>query len=503
MQKILSKSNPALPLFLIFISAHLICWTLIPIIVRYNLPMDSIEGAIWGQQLEWGYDKNPFLNGWLTAFAIYIGGNSGWAIYLFSQLAVSICFLAVFLLARKMVPPLHALVAVIMLEGVQYYNFHAIDFNDNTLELCTWGLTVYFFYCATTIKNHDLKASGFWMLTGIFASLGIMAKYYTIMLLLALFLFLISQPEGRRQLQSWPPYLGLIVCVAIMMPHIVWLFQHDFITIDYVFMRTKSDYHLSNHVFFPAQFAWQQFQVLIPPSILFAIILLCERNRSDKNIQITRFNRRFLLYAGCGPFLLTLLLAFCLGIKLRAGWGMPLFSLYGLLLVGLFRPSISKKTSYRFFLSSLLLMAILLAGYIYSLTWTNTRTSANFPGKELANIVTAEWSKRYHTKLSYVAGPRWIAGNVSFYSPDHPHVFMEWNKHTSPWINLTDLQKKGAVFVWDMEKNPGLKRKIQAQYPALVGTEILQLHWKGPSQQFPAIQIGVAYLPPAASALSH
>ena len=47
-----------------------------------------------------------------------------------------------------MLPKSYALIALLLLEGIQYFNFHAIDFNDNTLELGLWGLTIYFFYQA-------------------------------------------------------------------------------------------------------------------------------------------------------------------------------------------------------------------------------------------------------------------------------------------------------------------------------------------------------------------
>src|SRR5437868_12607295 len=116
-------------LLYVFIFIHVIVWTLVPYGVRFTLPMDAMEGATWGQQLEWGYDKNPFLNGWLTTLAVQLGGPSGWMIYLFSQISVTVCFWAVWQLGKKMLPPLYALIGVLLLEGVQYYNFHAIDFN--------------------------------------------------------------------------------------------------------------------------------------------------------------------------------------------------------------------------------------------------------------------------------------------------------------------------------------------------------------------------------------
>src|SRR5579862_5360712 len=129
----LANSFNARRWFALFMLAHLIGWTLAPLLVRFNLPLDSIEGTLWGHQLEWGYDKNPFLNAWLTAFATFLDGQSGWMIYLFSQLSVVISFWAIWQLAKQIVTPAYALIAVMILEGVQYYHFHAIDFNDNTL----------------------------------------------------------------------------------------------------------------------------------------------------------------------------------------------------------------------------------------------------------------------------------------------------------------------------------------------------------------------------------
>src|SRR5580704_2897651 len=105
----------------IFLCLHLLGWTLIPAILRYNLPLDAIEGTIWGHQLQWGYDKNPFLNGWLTALAMYLSPLSGWVVYLFSQLSVTLCSLAVAKLGKQMFTATQALIAVFILEGLQYF----------------------------------------------------------------------------------------------------------------------------------------------------------------------------------------------------------------------------------------------------------------------------------------------------------------------------------------------------------------------------------------------
>ena len=46
-------------LFFIFISFHLIIWTVIPYLTNDNLPLDTIEALAWGSNLDWGYSKHP------------------------------------------------------------------------------------------------------------------------------------------------------------------------------------------------------------------------------------------------------------------------------------------------------------------------------------------------------------------------------------------------------------------------------------------------------------
>lgn len=489
--------------FLVFLFAHLVLWTAIPAIIRFNLPLDSIEGTIWGHQLEWGYDKNPFLNGWLTALATYLDGQSGWMVYLFSQTCVIACFWAIWRLASCMLPPVYALFSVMILEGIQYYNFHAIDFNDNTLELGLWALAIYYFYQALKPAGTDQSSRSIdWMLTGVFAGLGMMAKYYTAALLAGMALFLFIHPDNRKQLTTLPPYLGLTLFLAIILPHTIWLFFHDFITIQYVFARGSSgESTWMNHVFFPAQFAWQQLQAFIPALILCAFLLIGKKRSDDAvRFKLDSFNKSFLFYVGLGPFLLTILLSLLLGTKLRAGWGMPLLSTWGIILMAATQPALTPVKAYRFVATIFILMGALVSGYSFSLINSSDTSSANFPGREIAQAITQQWHDDYHAPLEYVGGSRWIGGNIEFYSADHPSVFIEWDKRRAPWIDTQDLQKKGAVFVWDVSNDESMPEEIKQQFPRLQNTKVMEFTWHRNKKNLPPIKIGMAILPPAAQA---
>ena len=46
-------------LFYIFITIHLILWTLVSSLTNSNLPLDTIEALAWGSNLDWGFSKHP------------------------------------------------------------------------------------------------------------------------------------------------------------------------------------------------------------------------------------------------------------------------------------------------------------------------------------------------------------------------------------------------------------------------------------------------------------
>ena len=74
--------------------------------------------------------------------------------------------------------------------------------------------------------------------------------------------------------------------------------------------------------------------------------------------------------------------------------------------------------------------------------------AAFFPGERLATELTQRFRAATGVPLSYVIGSMWDGGNVAHYSPDQPEVLIDGLPHRSPWIDLDNLQTKGALLVW-------------------------------------------------------
>ena len=87
----LNKKN-AQNLFYIFITIHLVLWTLIPSITNNNLPLDTIEALAWGSNLEWGFNKHPPASAFFLELFYQIFGPNDWAFYFLIPIFVVVSF---------------------------------------------------------------------------------------------------------------------------------------------------------------------------------------------------------------------------------------------------------------------------------------------------------------------------------------------------------------------------------------------------------------------------
>src|SRR5271165_5504192 len=104
------------------LALHAAVWTALPSLLYLNLPLDLIEALLYGREWQLGYDKLPPLPWWLVEIADRLIGHD-FAYYLLAQVAVVAALAVVFAMARPLVGPLGALLAVLILDGLHYLNY--------------------------------------------------------------------------------------------------------------------------------------------------------------------------------------------------------------------------------------------------------------------------------------------------------------------------------------------------------------------------------------------
>ena len=114
-----------------------------------------------------------------------------------SQAAVIVAFIAVWMTARPLVRAAGALAALLIIDGMHYFNLSAVKFNHNVIEMPLWALAGFAFHAG--LRDGRLRHS---ILLGVALGLAWWAKYFVVILAAPLALFLLFDPDARRRLAA-------------------------------------------------------------------------------------------------------------------------------------------------------------------------------------------------------------------------------------------------------------------------------------------------------------
>lgn len=448
------KLNKNLSIFLVF---HFIIWSLLPILLRPNLPMDSSEALVWGFIGEWGTNKHPPLSGF-CADIFYKIFNHPSSLYVLSQIFVVGGLIYIYKTARLFLSENKSLIATLILEGVAYYNMVTPEYNVNIIALFLWPAATFHFYKAL----NENKTSD-WFLLGLYAGLNMLNKYVSGILLMCFGAYILFTREGRQALKSWKIYFAGAIALIIVIPHIYWLHQHDYYVLDYFLGRSsggkKLPYGLA-HIVYPLKFIGSQ----ILTSAFALIVLFCawfsgKKTAADVSLQ----NKRFIFYTGVLPLVIMTLISFVLGIKLKSMWGSPVMYMLGICFFAWFPFDDNKlfKPMLKSCWGALILFAF---AFIMQVLFT---TSAKF--KINASEFTSQIAP---ANTKYVGGSVWLASTIGVYSEQKPEVMFLMQEKENPWINMSKLKSEGILVV---DENPIMYQNYQKIFPNLPNPQVYHL----------------------------
>ena len=417
-------------IFLIFVLSHLVIWTLVPSLTNNNLPLDTIEALAWGSNLDWGFNKHPPVSAFFPEIFYLIFGAQDWAYYLLSQIFVVIAFIVVFKFAEELFKDKTlSLVSVLLLEGIYFYNFTTPEFNVNVCQLPFWALCVYYSWKLFDKQQVTFKDC-FWL--GVFAAIGFLSKYLFIYLLIAidlLFFYVIFIKKYKKF--DFKYLISLEVFIVLLVPHLIWLTNNNYITITYGLARTGlENSSFLDHIVYPLIFLGKQAGILIPFFIMsFFLIKKFKFKLSLKDKKLL-----FLIFINLVPIGLMFLTSMLTGSKIRTMWMTPFYLFLGVLVVYIFQAQINLKKLNGFISAFLILFIFSPFAYAYiSITETDKRT--DYPGKEIAKKIQKEWDSKHNGLIERVLGNEWHAGNLSYHLKSRPKWFYWDGEFILPLIN--------------------------------------------------------------------
>ena len=482
--------------FWFFALAHAFLWTAVPILCLPGVPVDFPEMIYWAKRFSFSYPKHPPLTYWISGAFLKAAGFEVWSQYVASQLAMLCVFACVWSLAKDFLEKRLALVSVLLLEGIYYYNFMSPEFGQNILILPFWAGAALF-----TWKALSTRKPSFWVLSGLSIGLGCLTKYSMFALVFPLLVFLLAEPKARASLRTPGPYLAVLAAAAVFAPHALSLLRPESTNIRYLLDRTLPRLDWVEAILKTAQFALIQIGAVIPPAA--ALYYACGKPwRLEARFFRFEFPDTYLFAAAIGPFITHFLLSLFFGIKITVNmYGAPLWLFIGVFLVrcaAMNSVAINTKKIARvcmvFFFAWLIAFS---AMYALGPYLRHKGKRAHFPARNLSEYLESAWDLRYGSRLPAVGGDPWIAGSAGLFLTQQQGVY------TDQALEFEDLrlaraifEKIGGILLWDAQKNgPGFPERFREIFPQAEVQRPIRLRWLT-GADIPPAQVGWAIVPP-------
>lgn len=460
--------------FAIFLVLHAVVWTAMPAALYPNLPLDIIEALTYGREWQLGYDKLPPMPWWIIE-AARVAFHSDVAYYAISQITVVGSFALVWFTALPLVGPVGALVAVLIIDGIHYVNFSAAKFNHDVIQLPFWAFAGWAFHRALT-RGRLI----YWIALGSAFGLALWAKYFVAMLAVPMAIFVLADHRARGYLKTPGPYLAVLCALIFAAPHLFWLVENDFLPYTYASQRAIKATRWFHYVYHPVLFLVSQAFFMIP-GLAIAAALVWPKTGTKTAHNARAFDRRIIDLLTFGPFLTLIIASAVTGRGLIAMWGYPLWMFFGLWAVLRSRKAIDiDRFGLAFVLwtiSSICIAGAFVINYTIMPAFDQRYRAVFFPGEAFAREISDKFRAATGQPLAYVISTMWIGGNVAHYAKERPRVLIDGDPRRTPWIDLNDLRRKGAVVLWtDLD----VKRVPSALGPIAAGAEVqlpLKMHF--------------------------
>lgn len=426
---------------------HAVVWTFAAWLSWGNLDRqgDMVENYAWGIEWQAGYSKHPPLFAWITAAWFRVFPHVDIAYFGLSAFNAMVGLFGIVALARRFLPLKWAAVAGWAMAVSPLYSNLAIKFNANAVLLSLWPWTAYFF-----VRFMQTRGWRCAFALGVLAGASILGKYFSAVLLVALCVAAFMRPAWRATLLSWRSWLVVGAGMAVVLPHLHWLWANDFPTLHYAGERTGGTL-LDATVRFGTYTA-AQLGYLVPSFGLIVWLVRARRPQAARAmIQscVTPSKCADLWWLALSPLAVVGVAAVLTKTQMASVWGMAQwFAIVPLWLAVLNREGIeiALERVPRVALAYWILVLAVASTVGYWAAARHTEGAAD-PRAELAAVAHELWRTRIGGELPIVGGSVHEAQSIAFYSAGRTRYWNFRNPHVTPWLDMADVAREGALLV--------------------------------------------------------
>jgi len=452
-------TDPQTGLWLVisFALVHAVLWTaiLIKLKAAQDVHMDVAEAYGWGQRFLLGYGKHPPLSGWMAGVWFKFFPVANWSTYALAMATVSFAMVVCWLIALRVVDRRRAFFSVVMLALYPIFNFKGFKYNADLAQLVPLPLLVLAYLNA--FEQRSVRSG---LLLGFAGALALMTKYWVLTMIGAIGLAALIHPQRLAFLRSPAPWAAIGTMAVLMIPHLVWLEEVDFLPLTYA----GDVYALSSralNVELVIGYIGHNLGLLAAPVLLglLALSLSSLSWRPARLLWSSRPNPELNRAQALNVWIIQIIVAIAppLGalaftVYMKTDWGIPLFFLAPLALVAIPRVRIPRMALFTitaiWFVITVAMLFAAPSIATQEMASSHNTASTYAARSELARELTQTWQAKFHSRWAVVAARSDISEPMTFYSPDHPAAITP-GEVSSGLTSLDDAKRYGFIGICD------------------------------------------------------
>lgn len=490
----LIRARPRLVFWLV-VSAQALLWVLVPVMFYASPPGDIATVLAYGREYQVGSDLGPPLAFWLADIAYRAAGGHIIGVYVLAQLCFIVSFYALFKLARSMVGPQHAVVAVLLTSTITAFAEPGVAFGPLVLARPLWALVLWH---AWEVIGRGRRSA--WFALSIEIGLLLLTTVAAPALLLLPIGFAVATVRGRRALLSFDPLFALLVVAVLVLPYGIWLLRADLFALPP--LPASAEFGAR------ALLGAELFGGLLLASAGVVLLALLDTRRFDPRpddapavvrAPVDPLARHYVYVFALAPALLGCIAAGVFGLPhVIGGQGVAL------LMVGLavvmatgdvihLRRQRVLRTAWAALVAAP--AAVVVLGALVHPWLSSASLPTSLPAKDIARYFGDSFERRTGRPLPAVAGDPELAELIAM-GDSRPHLFLDATPARTPWVTAETFREQGGVVVWRAADTAGKPPPdIAARFPEIV-PELPRAFERMISGRQPLLRIGWAIVRP-------
>ena len=485
--------------FWLVVLAQAMLWFAIPV-VFYTSPPGEIPAVLAiGRDYVMGSDLGPPLAFWLADIAFRLAGNHIFGVYLLSQLCFVLTFWALFKLARSIVGPQHAVLAVLLTATITAFSFPGVEFGPDMLAQPLWALVLLNGWRIFGLGRRDA-----WFALSMNAGLLLLTTHAGLLWLGLFAAFALATKQGRRMLVSLDPLFACTVIVVLVLPYGIFLSRAGA-------PLPSSIPDIANLQGWPLQW-FDLFGRLMLTLAGIALLTLANTSRFGGSPEhapaiyrppVGSFARQFVVYFLLAPAVAASLLSALLGYAAIIGGdgvallmsGLPVV-IAGGDLIRIQRPHILRSLWLWIMIAPALLVVAtsLVQPWIYA---SEIRTM--LPASAMGEFFGDSYLRRTGQQLRAVAGDPQLAALIAFAAPSRPHLMPDAPRDRASSVAPAAFRDTGGLIVWRAEDTNGAPpADLTRRFPGIV-PEVPRAFQRMINGRQPLMRVGWAIVRPSPS----